>query len=563
MAEEMINSGVQDKYRGKIALMWSHARGNTARALDAAGIRAVISFSSRDRYLDPNQVVYGSGTYSSENLKVGLSISWRQWSELLEDIESGRKPIVRCKTSVETYEDKFETVFSWIPGTEPDKKGIVFTAHLFEGYLKRGANDNMSGCVIQLEILRALTKLIREGVLPQPRRTIYFIWPNEISGTYDFINKNPGLPEKFSANINMDMCGEALRLNNSLMTMSECPNHLPSYLDGLTESIMNYVWRTNDIVYLSDSPRGRSGGQYFPKPMMEKNGSTDAFRFFVHSATGGSDHICFNNSSVAVPGIELFTWPDQWYHADADTPDKSDPTQMKRIAFIGAASAWAAANCTDDILPGLIDVTSDFGYSRIGEREHTRALGYIENATPEVLQSETYRSLNLVNFAIDREVGALRSIGEIHTGSEFAERILGNRIAQWEIYRGSLNSQIMEYSELIAKQLNVKTPKKPKMSSLEKEYAKITPEIHREVFGIEFNLTRSESYIEYTRNNPDVLRQLDISRGHSRSILNFINGKNTITDIRNFASAETGIEIELEKVAKYIDILKEIGWVEF
>ena len=89
-------------------------------------------------------------------------------------------------------------------------------------------------------------------------------------------------------------------------------------------------------------------------PMVEKSGSDDAFRFFIHAATGGSDHICFNNPSVAVPGIEFFVWPDQWYHTDHDTPDKGDATEMKRVGFIGAASAWAAANCTDEVLPGTV-----------------------------------------------------------------------------------------------------------------------------------------------------------------------------------------------------------------
>ncbi|MBE0675967.1 MAG: M28 family peptidase [Bacteroidales bacterium] len=292
-------------YRGKIALMWSHARGEIAQALDKAGIQAVISFSSRDRYFDPDQVVYGSGSYGEgENLKLGFSVSWRQWSELMEDVESGKKLTVRCKTRVEKKNDKFETVFSWIPGSEPDKKGVIFTAHLFEGYVKRGANDNMSGCVIQLEIIRALHKLIATGQLPQPRRNIYFLWPNEISGTYEFIKNNPGLVNKIGININMDMCGEGLRINNSWFTMSECPNHLPSYYDGLAKSILNYVWRTNDIVYLQGTPPGRPGGQYFPIPMVEKNGSVDAFRFFIHEATGGSDHICFTNPSVGVPAIE-------------------------------------------------------------------------------------------------------------------------------------------------------------------------------------------------------------------------------------------------------------------
>ncbi len=48
----------------------------TAKALDAAGVRGVISFSSRERYFDPDQVVYGRGTYGGmDTLKFGFTIS--------------------------------------------------------------------------------------------------------------------------------------------------------------------------------------------------------------------------------------------------------------------------------------------------------------------------------------------------------------------------------------------------------------------------------------------------------------------------------------------------------
>jgi len=562
--EEFKEKGIQEKYNGKIALMWSHVRGEEAQALDAAGVAGVVSFSSRERYFDPNQVVYARGSYTGmDNLKFGFTVSWRQWSELFEDVQRGLDMEVHCKTKIETFSDKFETVFCWIPGTEPEKKSVIFTAHLFEGYTKRGANDNMSGCVIQLEILRALSKLIASGELPSPRRTIYFLWPNEISGTYEHFKRNPGFIDKLSSNINMDMCGEALRKNNSWMTMSECPNHLPNYLDGLAESIMHYVWRTNDIVYLPGAPRGRPGGQYFPIPMWEKNGSIDAFRYFIHSATGGSDHICFNNPMVAVPGIEFFTWPDYWYHADTDTPDKSDPTQMKRIAFIGAAMAWAASNCTDEVLDGLLECVSDYGYYRVGKRELPEALHYIDKASSGELQDAVWKALNLARFAVERETGAVESIKEIYSKSPQAQKCLDKFVKQWGFYGDALDEQIMNYAKFRASQLNTAMPKEPSLSDTEKKYMSVIPSIHEKVREKEFYVERSQVFNEYMESNPDVLEKLGLNRSLRSSILNFVNGERSVTKIWKCVIADTGMDVSIDKVVSYLELLKEIDWVKF
>ena len=379
--------------------MWSHPSDADAKTLAAAGLRGVIAFNSRERYFDPNQVVYSSGPYGRHDpLEVGFCVSWRQWSELLEDLQLGKKIVVRGRARVEKYPNKFDTVYSWIPGTEPEGKGVILTAHLFDGYVKRGANDNMSGCVIELEILRTLNHLIATGQLPRPRRTIHFLWPQEISGTYAFFKEHPGFTDPLSVNLNLDMVGEGLRHNNAAVRMYQCPGHLPSYLDGLARSLLNYVWRTNDVVFGDDGPRGRPGGQYFPIPLVEKNGSLDAFRFSIHPSAGGTDHVCFINPSVAVPGISFITWPDQWYHADTDTPDKSDPTQLKRVAFIGAACAWAAAQCTDDVAGSLAEVVSDYGYLRVAERELPLALARVDAAEAKNLAAETEQALRLVTL---------------------------------------------------------------------------------------------------------------------------------------------------------------------
>jgi hypothetical protein len=563
-SKQWIEKGIQEKYKDKIALMWSHPGRNAAKALDAAGIRGIISFYSRERYFDPDQVVYSRGSYAGrENLKFGFTISWRQWSELLEDLESGKKITVLCKTKINQYQDKFETVICWIPGTEPDKKGVIFSAHLFEGYVKRGANDNMSGCVVQLEILRALSKLISQGALPQPRRTIYFLWPNEISGTYEQFRQNPDLVEKLSVNLNMDMVGEGLRKNNALFTVSESPNHLPSYMDGLTDSILNYVWRTNDIVYLPGSPRGRPGGQYLPRPMWEKNGSRDAFRYTIHLATGGSDHICFNNPSVGIPGLEYNVWPDQWYHADTDTPDKSDPTQMKRIAFVGAAAAWAAANCTDEVLEELLKVVSAYSYGRVGERELPRALKLIDEADSKSLHEAAELALNLSEFVTGREIGAIKSVEDIYTGSEKSIELVSKYTHQWKLYQEALRNQILNYSGYRAEQLNVSLPEKPVISEEEKEYKKVIPSLTPEVKGKQFSLEGSDMYKNYVKENKAVFKSLKLNGRQRRYVLNYINGKRSVPLIRKAVMAESGKKVDYENLKIYLEFLKTIGWITY
>jgi hypothetical protein len=364
------------------------------------------------------------------------------------------------------------------------------------------------------------------------------------------------------------------------MTLSECPDHLPCYVDGLAKSVMNYVWRTNDIVYLPDSPRGRPGGQNFPKPMVEKNGSDDAFRFFIHKATGGSDHICFNNPSVAVPAVEFFTWPDQWYHADEDTPDKSDPTQMKRIAFIGAATAWAGANATDEVAAGLAAVVSEFGYARVAERDVPRALAIIEQADAAGLDAAAARAALVADFAVDREIGALRTIDEISTGSEAAKRAVENKVQQWELYRAGLRQQMAGFTRLRQAQLSPSgagrgfSPAKGpsgavkgispanQPSGVGRGFSPaVVPALSPAVKGLEFSLQGWPKYSAYMKEHPEALKTLGLTPQQATSILSYVNGRRSVQKIRDTVVGETGRDVTVDAVRGYLELLKTVGWV--
>jgi hypothetical protein len=559
-----------ERYRGAVALMWSHPRGAVFDALDEAGVAAVVSFNARERYLDPDQVVYSGGGYAQgRNLRMGFTISWRQWSELLEDVQRGDDVQVRGRAVVQSYPNRFETVYGWIPGTEPDLPGVVFTAHLFEGYTKRGTNDNMGGPAVQLEILRALHDLIADGRLPRPRRTLHFIWPNEISGTYEFVRRDPALLDRLAININMDMVTEGLRRNNSVFTMSETPAHLASFYDGLAASVLNYVWRTNDIVYLPDSPRGRPGGQYFPDPMWEKNGSLDAFRFFLHEATGGSDHIVFNNASVGVPGIEFFTWPDQWYHADKDLPENADPTQMKRVAFIGAATAWASAALDDAWLPGMLNAVSDYGHRRVAERGIPRALEILDAAAARAAAAPAraaagerdtamLQAWSVLKASLDRETDAVRSVGAIHTGSAAAKGFVNARVEEWDAYALALGRWLVAAAEA----RGLPGARLPAPSGAEARQRGVIPRLAPGIRGVETNLTRFAPYTQWVEAHPGAVEALGLSRNQATQILNFVNGKRSVAEILGWVRGVTAEPTTLDQVTGYLRILEEVGWIE-
>ena len=214
------------------------------------------------------------------------------------------------------------------------------------------------------------------------------------------------------------------------------------------------------------------------------------------------------------------------------------------------------------MVDGLIDATSTFGYSRIAERELPRALGYVENATEEELADAMTRALNLVDFAVTREIEAIDSIRDIYSGSVEARTAVDHRIRQWELYRTGLTDMVTGFAGVRADLLKVRAPRVARPGRIEQEYSTIIPALHPNVAAKEFSLNSFGPYQEYLEANPDALREIDFgSNAAARFVLNYVNGERSITLIRDCVAAETGEDISLEAVIEYLELLKEVGWV--
>ena len=141
--------------------------------------------------------------------------------------------------------------------------------------------------------------------------------------------------------------------------------------------------------------------------------------------------------------------------------------------------------------------------------------------------------------------------------------MVSNRIQQWDFYRSGIIEQIFGFARLRADQLNVSAPRERGPNRLERRNNTVIPVISASARAQEFSLTGSERYRTYMEANPDALQETGLNRSQTRLILNYVNGERSVTMIRNYISAESGQDIPLEGVVSYLEMLREMDWVEY
>ena len=225
-----------------------------------------------------------------------------------------------------------------LPGSDPSLPEIVLTSHLQEE--KFSANDNQSGVANMLEIGRALARLVGEGRLPPPRRGIRFWWCDEIHSEYRYFADHPGEEKKVLANLNQDMVGARQSVGHRVQHFARTPWSRPSYVSDVQESVLEMVVAGNNAFLPAWQAGSIPPGVAFSKPIFSRLGTREPYAARAVPYFDSTDHLVFNDSWVGVPGTTLTNWPDENIHSSSDDLWQMDPTQLKRNAFVVAATAW-------------------------------------------------------------------------------------------------------------------------------------------------------------------------------------------------------------------------------
>ncbi len=391
--------------KGKIVLGAAGAAQLQRLAVFERGAVGVLSYNPIHADADAEQI--GSQSLSpaapdGRRAGFGWSLAPRLGRELAQRLGRGEALTIRSIVRAEWFPGRLETVHAVIPGDGSSDQAIAVSGHLYEGYLKQGANDDASGCALTLEMGRALIRLVAEGKLARPKRTIHFLWVPEISGTSAWLQKHQEVRSKLVADLNFDMEGLGLAAHGSFWTLHRTPDSFPSFLNDVAAHIMEVVANLN-----RERVRYRSGGYGFGLPVVAPSGSQDPFYILVDKHYGASDHVIYMANGI--PSVMFITWPDVYYHSSKDTPDKLDPTQFKRAGVVGLGALAALASADQAMALKVAAETLARGTERVGQAER-KGLAYLADARDAASLAEALREArNAVRHQVDIEKATLRS----------------------------------------------------------------------------------------------------------------------------------------------------------
>ncbi|RPI27464.1 MAG: M28 family peptidase [Acidobacteria bacterium] len=518
---------------------------------DAAG---VISIASPRGGTDPFSIPFGGiRTFSDKPVKFAFNLPPREGALLQSRLARGQK--IKVHAVVESGRQKYDLQDPTcsIPGTEPGSEEIILSAHLFEGYVMQGANDNYSGCAAILEAARTLHTLVESGRLPRPRRTIRFLWAPEFSGTIPWVSAHPELMKRTLCNINLDMVGLQLSKSLSFLVALRTTYGNPHYVNDVLEHYYRYV---------SESNRNYIANRYSQvdaRRMVAPTGTEEPLYYYIATHFGSSDHEVFNDWGVGVPAVMMNNWPDLWYHSSGDRPDKLDPTQLKRAVIIAAATAYTIAAADDGIASQIAGEIVSNASGRLGH-QLGRGIEEVKRADQNQLPGVYRRTRGYIQAAALNERNTLDSVIELSSDkARMGKHLSTLKAALNSLEEGSLKA--LEGQMRMATALAGTKPVDVDQTPEEKKASGIVPRPTPKI--------REKGYRGYRAAIDEAAKtsgkQGAVSNaGQAAAEIQLLcNGKNSALDMKKMLDTQFTRPTELDSIVQYLEILKVAGLVDY
>jgi len=510
--------------RGKIVLAAAQPGGVQHLAVEVHGAAGIVSYALNQPQAwqgeDENLIRWGHLESFAPVKTFAFMASLKTARGLRARLAHGETIRLHAVVKAGQHPGAYNIVTATIPGADPKlrEEEIAFSCHL--DHQRPGANDNASGCVTILEVARTLRKLITEGKLARPARTLRFIWPPEIEGTTTLLNARPEFASRIKAVVHMDMVGGG-PATKAIFHVTRGPMSLPSFVYDVGEAFGDFVNRESDL-YAS------TGAALYP--FVSTEGGKEALQAEFADYTMGSDHDVYQEGSFRIPAVYLNDWPDRYIHTNGDTSANIDPTKLKRAAFIGAASGYFLAKMNEKDVPEMLAIADRDSLRRLAKVLERRSL----------LISEEADSKSRFSLGYDREVD--ESITRFAPLNERTE----SRVAHFDDMRSP-------YKAIWSQDPRV-TPDLGKVTFIRVGNAKGP----MAVFGYDYLMDHLALAKLMRPKLLDYQGLWGAGEEYAFETLNFVDGKRNAQQVRDGVSAEYG-PIPLESIVEYLNALEVIG----
>ena len=325
------------------------------RAVRERGAAGVVS-TELARYTQPdstpNVLQWGSIPFDEGHRSFGFKATPRAARRMREALLAG--PVsVRVDIDATFHRGANRTLIAEIPGTARAEERVVLVAHVQEP----GANDNASGSGTLLAAVLALQRAVQTGALTAPRRTLTFMWLDEIRGSDHWIKQDPARAGQVVAMMSLDMTGQDTAKTGGTFLIEKMPD--PTAL-WARPSDPHSEWGAGKV-----DPalvRGHLLNDFHLGVALRRARAT-GWVVRTNPYEGGSDHTTFTRAGV--PALLNWHFTDRYYHTNLDTIDKTSPETMGHVATTVATSAMFLASADASDGPALVALMNEAERARL------------------------------------------------------------------------------------------------------------------------------------------------------------------------------------------------------
>ncbi|MBO3698127.1 M28 family peptidase [Roseivirga sp. E12] len=314
------NLNLDQDLKGKVVFAERSVGSLFAIVVDKYGAAGVIGYSLPS-YTKPevnvNSIQFSAIPRDSVNKSFGLLLSYQAKEKLKAAIAAGNNKI-KINLDTKVYKSTELTVVAELRGSELPDERFVFSAHVQEP----GANDNASGVGVLLEAAETSARLLEAGKI-DPKRTITYLFGDEITSTRRFIQEDPERAKGIKWGMSLDMVGEDTEKTGGTFLIEKMPDPGAIWIRGVEK---HTEWGGRPLQKKDLKPH------YFNDltiGVFESIGEKKDWKVNFNPFEGGSDHVPFLSANI--PGLLLWHFTDQFYHTDQDRLDKVSKETLHNV----------------------------------------------------------------------------------------------------------------------------------------------------------------------------------------------------------------------------------------